>query len=162
LTAGSVLEKPAQYLKGVGPKRAELLGRLGVVTVGDLVHHLPRAWEDRSETPPGRGVPADAPLVLRGRVMDSLQRRAGPHLVLTVARVAVPGHGEVEAVWFKRPSRTTTSSALKRTSPPDLVVGRGIGPAQVRRIDVDSTTASTTPRRLAWAASSRATPPRRL
>ncbi|TPW18863.1 MAG: ATP-dependent DNA helicase RecG, partial [Elusimicrobia bacterium] len=90
----SVLDKPAQYLKGVGPKRAELLARLGLVTVGDLANHLPRAWEDRSETPPGRGVPAEAPLVLRGRVKDSFQRRAGPHLTLLVARVAVLGHGE--------------------------------------------------------------------
>lgn len=34
------------YLKGVGPRRAELLARLGVFTLGDLLHLYPRAYED--------------------------------------------------------------------------------------------------------------------
>ncbi|MDE2292648.1 MAG: hypothetical protein KGL53_11250, partial [Elusimicrobia bacterium] len=138
----SPLEKPAQFLKGVGPKRAELLARLGIATVGDLVGHLPRAWEDRSPTPPGHGVPADAPLVLRGRVKDSFQRRAGPHLMLLAARVVVPEHGEVEAVWFKRPSRRyDVFQGLRKDLEPgtDLwLVGRGEpGLLKARRIDVD-------------------------
>ena len=138
----SPLAKPAQFLKGVGPKRAQLLERLGLRTVGDLVSHLPRAWEDRSATPPGRGVPADAALVLRGRVKDSFERRAGPHLLLTVARVSVPEHGEVEAVWFKRPSRRyDVFQSLKKDLTPgtDLwLVGRGEpGLLRARRIDVD-------------------------
>ena len=138
----TLLEKPAQYIKGVGPKRAQLLERLGLETVGDLVGHLPRAWEDRSPTPPGRGVPPDAPLVLRGRVVDSFTRRAGPHLMLMVARMAVPDHGEVEAVWFKRPSRrydVFQGLAKDLARGTDLwLVGRGEpGLLKVRRIDVD-------------------------
>ncbi|MBI3300071.1 MAG: ATP-dependent DNA helicase RecG [Elusimicrobia bacterium] len=138
----SVLGKPAQYLTGVGPKRAELLARLELHTVGDLVNHLPRSWEDRAPTPPGRGVPADAPLVLRGRVVDSFERRAGPHLLLMVARMAVPEHGEVEAVWFKRPSRSyDVLLGLKKdlARGTDLwLVGRGEpGLLKARRIDVD-------------------------
>lgn len=138
----SLLDKPAQFVRGVGPKRAELLSRLGLETVGDLILHLPRRWEDRSATPPGRGVPEGAPLVLRGRVLDSFERRAGPHLLLIVARMAVPEHGEVEAVWFKRPSRRyDVLAGLKK----DLVrgtdlwlVGRGEpGLLKARRIDVD-------------------------
>ncbi|MBM4082693.1 MAG: hypothetical protein FJ278_23505, partial [Planctomycetes bacterium] len=36
------LSTPAQFLKGVGPKRYELLKKLGIVTVRDLLHHFPR------------------------------------------------------------------------------------------------------------------------
>jgi len=35
---------PVQYLKGVGPVRAEVFARLGVKTVGDLLEYFPRDW----------------------------------------------------------------------------------------------------------------------
>ncbi len=35
---------PVQYLKGVGPARAEVFARLGVKTVGDLLEYFPRDW----------------------------------------------------------------------------------------------------------------------
>lgn len=38
-----------QYLKGVGPKRAEKLNRLGVYTVEDLLELFPKDYEDRSK-----------------------------------------------------------------------------------------------------------------
>ena len=37
-----------QYLKGIGEKRAELFHRLGIFTVRDLLFHLPRGLEDRT------------------------------------------------------------------------------------------------------------------
>ena len=53
----SVKKKPAlieprmrvQYLKGVGPKRAEQLARLGVERVYDLLYLFPRRYLDASE-----------------------------------------------------------------------------------------------------------------
>ena len=42
------LNTDIQYLKGVGEKRARLLHKLGVQTVGDLLHFYPRAYEDWS------------------------------------------------------------------------------------------------------------------
>jgi ATP-dependent DNA helicase RecG len=35
---------PVQYVKGVGPARAEIFARLGVKTVGDLLEYFPRDW----------------------------------------------------------------------------------------------------------------------
>jgi ATP-dependent DNA helicase RecG len=35
---------PVQYLKGVGPARAETFAKLGVETVGDLLEYYPRDW----------------------------------------------------------------------------------------------------------------------
>jgi ATP-dependent DNA helicase RecG len=35
---------PVQYVKGVGPARAEIFERLGVKTVGDLLEYFPRDW----------------------------------------------------------------------------------------------------------------------
>jgi ATP-dependent DNA helicase RecG len=42
------LDTPATYLKGVGPARAEALKRLGVLTAGDLLYHIPHRYEDAS------------------------------------------------------------------------------------------------------------------
>ncbi len=41
-----------QYLKGVGPKRAEQLARLGVERVYDLLYLFPRRYLDASEVTP--------------------------------------------------------------------------------------------------------------
>ena len=38
------LTMPVQYLKGVGPARAEVFAQLGVHTVGDLLEYFPRDW----------------------------------------------------------------------------------------------------------------------
>jgi ATP-dependent DNA helicase RecG len=42
------LDTPVTYLKGVGPARATALERLGVVTAGDLLYHIPHRYEDAS------------------------------------------------------------------------------------------------------------------
>ncbi len=49
---GPLLERlsaPAQFLKGIGPRRAEQLARLGLATFEDLLYHLPFRYEDRRE-----------------------------------------------------------------------------------------------------------------
>jgi len=41
------LSTPVQYVKGVGPKLAEILAAKGIATVDDLLHYLPFRYEDR-------------------------------------------------------------------------------------------------------------------
>ncbi len=43
------LKKDVKYVKGVGPNRAELLNKLGIFTLQDLITYYPRAYEDRSK-----------------------------------------------------------------------------------------------------------------
>jgi ATP-dependent DNA helicase RecG len=44
--AGEIsLSMPVQFLKGVGPARAEAFAKLGVNTVGDLLEYYPRDWD---------------------------------------------------------------------------------------------------------------------
>ena len=38
-----------KYLKGVGPKKAELYSKVGVYKIGDLLHYFPRAYIDLTE-----------------------------------------------------------------------------------------------------------------
>ena len=45
----NVLQTPITYLKGVGPGRADMLGReLGIDTYQDLLYHFPHRYIDKS------------------------------------------------------------------------------------------------------------------
>lgn len=44
----SDLNKEIKYVKGIGPKRANKLNKLGIFTVSDLVYYFPRQYEDRN------------------------------------------------------------------------------------------------------------------
>jgi len=46
------LKEPVSSLKGAGQKVTEQLARLGITTVGALLCHYPRDWEDRSQQVP--------------------------------------------------------------------------------------------------------------
>ena len=43
------LEEDVKYTKGVGPKKVELLNKLGIFTLKDLITYYPRTYEDRSK-----------------------------------------------------------------------------------------------------------------
>ena len=42
------LNKEIQFVKGIGPKRAEKLQKLNIFTLKDLIYYFPRQYEDRS------------------------------------------------------------------------------------------------------------------
>jgi len=48
----SDLDRPVQFLKGVGPKRADSFVKLGVTSARDLLYHLPRRYDDASSVEP--------------------------------------------------------------------------------------------------------------
>ncbi|NNF14341.1 MAG: ATP-dependent DNA helicase RecG [Gemmatimonadetes bacterium] len=48
----SQLDRPVQFMKGVGPKRADAFVKLGVTTARDLLYHVPRRYDDASTVEP--------------------------------------------------------------------------------------------------------------
>jgi ATP-dependent DNA helicase RecG len=98
----SPLDRDAQYLKGVGPRRAKLLERVGVRSARDLLYHTPRRYEDASTvTPIGALEPgADASVV--GRVVSKgvLPTRRGLRIFQAVVR---DRSGLVECAWPGQP-----------------------------------------------------------
>ena len=86
-----------------------LFERLGVKTLGDLLTHYPRLWQDRHETPDIKA-PMGGLVVLRGRVLRAGTRGAGPRLGIYEATLAT-AHGKVDCLWFKHLSRSYDSFA---------------------------------------------------
>ena len=43
------LDDPLQFVKGVGPKRADLLKKINLKTVSDALFFLPFRYDDRSQ-----------------------------------------------------------------------------------------------------------------
>ena len=41
------LKQSVTSLKGIGPKKAALLEKLGIYTLGDMLMHIPRDYQDR-------------------------------------------------------------------------------------------------------------------
>jgi ATP-dependent DNA helicase RecG len=98
----SPLDTPIQYLKGVGPRRAAYLLRLGVATVRDLLFLVPRRYLDRTrlynirELKPGDDVSIWGKVIAAGLVPT---RSKGDLVSIRVRDQS----STVEAVWFHRP-----------------------------------------------------------
>lgn len=67
------LEKNIQYIKGVGEKKAQLFGKLGIPTVGALLSFYPRAYEDWSQTVPAALAPEGQPCCIKATLASTVQ-----------------------------------------------------------------------------------------
>ena len=66
------LNKPITYVKGVGPKRAEVYEKLGISDAFDLLCHFPRDYVDYSVQVPIAQAPTDEPCCVKARVVKKL------------------------------------------------------------------------------------------
>jgi ATP-dependent DNA helicase RecG len=90
------------YLKGVGPARAEALRRLGVVTAGDLLFHIPHRYEDASTVSPIAKLETGMHGTVIGRVISKgvIPTRRGLRIFQAVLKDA---SGMIEVAWPGQP-----------------------------------------------------------
>ncbi len=91
-----------ETLKGVGKTMTAKLERLGIHTVGDLLHHFPRRYEDFSEIIPIR-LMKPGPVTFRGQVARIAARRARSRKLTVTEAIVTDGSGTVKAIWFNQP-----------------------------------------------------------
>ncbi len=65
------LSDPVTILGGVGPARAKQLGQLNIQTLGDLICHFPRGYEDRTKLVNICDLEVERPACFRAMVMGS-------------------------------------------------------------------------------------------
>lgn len=62
---------PVTHLKGVGPKQAEKLARIGIHTVQDVLFHLPLRYQDRTREVPIADLAVGVEAVFSGTIVDT-------------------------------------------------------------------------------------------
>lgn len=92
------LATSVQYVKGIGPRRAELLKKVDVETIEDLVTYFPRRYIDRSHLKQIRSVRAGEETTIVGRVYScDVKKGRKERLIVLVG----DGSGFLQCVWFR-------------------------------------------------------------
>jgi ATP-dependent DNA helicase RecG len=92
------LATPVQYVKGVGPRIADILAGKGIHTVGDLLHYLPFRYEDRLNPRGISELRAGEMASVIGEVRNSglFRTRSMPIFQLTIGQ----GRARLRCLWF--------------------------------------------------------------
>ncbi len=98
----SNIQAEVQYLKGIGPKRAQYLKRIGVETIEDFLFLVPRRYIDRSQIQKIKDLKYKVDSVIMGKIIacgTKKTRNKGE-----VVRIMVNDNtGMIECIWFNRP-----------------------------------------------------------
>lgn len=93
-----------EELPGLTPARRDLLARLGLQTVGDLLLHFPRAYEDLTDQRPIRALTAGDVQTARGEVVELDGRSLADGRTVVGVVICDDGQHVLEGVWFNQPS----------------------------------------------------------
>jgi ATP-dependent DNA helicase RecG len=132
-------DMPVNYLKGVGPARAEALRRLGIVTARDLLFHIPHRYEDASTITPIASLETGMDGTIIGRVISKgiIPTRKGLRIFQAVLK---DDTGMIEASWPGQPFLDRTiekGDTMLLTGPVRFFHGRQLQPREYIQLGKD-------------------------
>jgi ATP-dependent DNA helicase RecG len=102
MNADSPLQSSVQFLRGVGPDRAQLLANLGIVNIEDLLWNLPRDVLDLTNVCRASELRSGELQTVRGTVVDRDGRTTGSGK--SMVGVLIDSDGlYVRGLWFNQP-----------------------------------------------------------
>ena len=128
----SNLDRPVQFLKGVGPKRADALARMGIGTARDLLYHIPRRYDDASTITPIANLEVGVDVTVIGRVRSKgvIPTRTGLRIFQAVLE---DDSGIITASWPGQPwldRKLAKGDVLLASGPVKFFHGRQIQPRE--------------------------------
>ena len=97
------LDKNIQYVKGVGPKKAESLNKIGIETVRDLIEYFPRAYDDRSVVKKLSEVIEGERVTVEASIVNSVYTRFHGKFKSVSKVVISDGSEQAICTWFNQP-----------------------------------------------------------
>lgn len=89
-----------RYLRGIGPKRAEALAKLGVQTLRELLYFFPRRYEDRSSLSKIEDLTPGQTTTIQGEILSV---RFKPIRYMPLVELVIGDEtGTIPAVWFNQ------------------------------------------------------------
>jgi len=99
----AAFEAPVTVLDGVGPKSAEKLNRLGISTLGSMLYHFPRRYDDYSQLKTINRLKYGDELTVLGTVQSSTLRKMHRGNVQLTEVIIDDGTGALRVTWFNQP-----------------------------------------------------------
>ena len=97
-------DTPVRYLKGIGPKKAEVFAQAGIHTVEELFYHFPRRYEDRTNFVAVAGLKPGEIQTVKAKVLALGQHNSWRRRRFNITEVAVGDNtGRIDCVWFNQP-----------------------------------------------------------
>lgn len=90
-----------RYVKGIGPRRAEIFRRLGIHSLKDLFYLFPRRYEDRSRFHTLASFPLGEPATCRGEILEIKFKPIRRMPILEV--LLGDDSGTLRAIFFNQP-----------------------------------------------------------
>ena len=103
VTQPQLWDIPIQFVKGVGPRRARLLEKLGILTVEDALWFVPWRYDDRLEVLPIRNLLPGMKATIKGRVETCRVKATSRRRMVVVTLTVCDETGVMECVFFNQP-----------------------------------------------------------
>lgn len=97
------LATPLRYIKGVGPKSAEILRQAGYTTVEDFLYHLPFRYEDRRKFIKIIQLRAGMKLPVMAKILETSLKRIYRGKLTIFEALLDDGSASIKAIWFNQP-----------------------------------------------------------
>lgn len=92
-----------KYVKGIGESRAKLFAKLGIFSVEDLLFHLPRSIEDRSETKSIAELMDGETVCIKAFLASGIKTYRSRNRVTVTQATVSDGENLMKVTWFNSP-----------------------------------------------------------
>lgn len=125
----AAMEASITVLTGIGPRHAQTLSRLGLITLRDMLYHFPRRYDDYSQLKPINRLIYGEEITVIGTVQSSNLRPIRGGKAQLFEAVIGDGSGVLRVTWFNQPwlaKRLYSGTQIVLSGKVDQYLGRPV------------------------------------
>ncbi len=102
------LSTPIEKVPRIGPQYQKKISKLGVKTIGDLLHHFPHRYEDFSNLTPISEVKVGETVCVQGKILEIKNTRTWQRRMIITNAIVEDKTGALKVTWFNQSYLTDT------------------------------------------------------